>query len=77
MKDSLLLFKHEKYQICVMDFVSHRGINLVLFGRPAIEPACLFDAYLFVRLKSPLLKKCLSDLYLYKAVESSALVIQL
>ena len=29
--------KHEKYQICVMDLFSHRGITLILFGRSAIQ----------------------------------------
>ena len=49
-KDSLLLEikKHEKYQIYVIDFVSHRGITLILFGRSTIQPICLFDVYLFV-----------------------------
>ena len=48
-KDSLLLKieKHKKYQ-SVMDLVSHRGITLILFGRPAIQLVCLFDVYLFV-----------------------------
>ena len=47
-KDSLLLKikKHKKYQ--VMDLVSHRGITLILFGRPAVQLVCLFDVYLFV-----------------------------
>ena len=51
-KDSLLLYikKHKTYQICVMDFVSRREITLVLFGRSAIQPVCLFDACLFVPL---------------------------
>ena len=40
--------KHEKYQICVMDLISHPGITLILFGRSAIQPVCLFDIYLFV-----------------------------
>ena len=53
----LKIKKPEKYQIGVMDPVSHPGITLILFGRSAIQPACLFDIYLFVRLKSPLLKK--------------------
>ena len=41
-KDPLLLEikKHEKYQICVMDLVSHRGITLMLFGMYAIQPVC-------------------------------------
>ena len=49
-KDSLLLKskKHQKYQICVIDLVSHRRITLILFGRPAIQLVCLFDVYLFV-----------------------------
>ena len=49
-KDSLLLKikEHKKYQICVMDLVSHRGIALILFGRPAKQLVCLFDFYLFV-----------------------------
>ena len=38
-KDSLLLKikKPNKYQVCVMDLVSHRGITLILFGRHAIS----------------------------------------
>ena len=49
-KDSLLLKikKYEKYQICVMDFVSHQGITLILFGRSALQPLGLFDIYLLV-----------------------------
>ena len=49
-KYSLLLKikTHKKYQMCVMDLVSHRGITLILFGRPAIQLVCLFDVYLFV-----------------------------
>ena len=49
-KNSLLLKikKYEKHQICVMDLVSHQGITLILFGRPAIQLVCLFDIYLFV-----------------------------
>ena len=48
-KDSLLLKikKHEKYQFCVMDLISRPGIALILFGRSAIQPVCLFDVYLF------------------------------
>ena len=47
-KDSLLLKikKHKKYQ--VMDLFRHRGITLILFGRPAVQLVCLFDVYLFV-----------------------------
>ena len=53
-KDSLLLEinKHEKYQIYVMDLVSHRGITLMLFDRSAIQLVCLFDVYLFVPFRS-------------------------
>ena len=42
-KNSLLLKikKHKKYQICVMDIVSHRGITLMLFSRHAIQFAFL------------------------------------
>ena len=40
--------KHEKYQICVIDIVSHREIALILFGRSAIQSVCLFDVHLFV-----------------------------
>ena len=81
-KDSLLLkiMKHEKYQICVMGLVtcSHRGINLILFGRSAIQLVCLFNVYLFDCFKSPLLNNtCLRDLNLYEAVKSSGLVVQL
>ena len=78
-KDSLLLRikKQEQYQICVMDLLSHRGITLNLFGRSAIQPVCLLGVYLFVTLKSPLLKKCFTDLNLYEAVKSSSLVVQL
>ena len=49
-KDSLLLkiMKHEKYQICDIDFVSHEGITLILFARSTIQSLCLFDIYLFV-----------------------------
>ena len=61
-----------------MDFVSHRGITLILFGRSATQPVCLFDVYLFVfdGLKSPLLEKCFSDLNLYEAVKSPGLVVK-
>ena len=49
-KDSLLLKikKQEKYQICVMDLISHREITFILFGRSAIQPVCLFEVHLFV-----------------------------
>ena len=49
-KDSLLLEikNYKNYQICVMDLLSHGEITLILFGRSAIQPVCLFDVYLFV-----------------------------
>ena len=54
----------------------------MLFGRSGIQPACLYDAYLFVPhsfngLNSPLLKKCFSNLNANEAVKSSGLVVQL
>ena len=52
-KDSIT--KHEKYQICVMYLISHRGITLIVFGRPAIQLDCLFDVYLFVPFHLPYL----------------------
>ena len=50
LKKSLLLKskKHEEYQICVMDLVSHPGITLMLFDRYVIKPVYLFDVYLLV-----------------------------
>ena len=70
-----------------MDFVSHRGITLILFGRSVIQPICLFDVHLFVTfhssylsfdgLNSPLLKKCFSDLNFYEEVKTPGLVLQL
>ena len=44
-----------------------------------IQPVCLLNVYLYVfnGLKSPLLKKCFSDLNVYEAVKSSGLVVQL
>ena len=42
-----MLSEHEKHQIYVMDFVSHRVITLTLFGRPTIQLVCLFDVHLF------------------------------
>ena len=49
-KDCLLLKikKHMKYKICVMNLVNHRGITLMLFGRPVIQLVYLFGAYQFV-----------------------------
>ena len=62
-----------------MDPVSHPGINLKLFGWSAIQPVCRLSACTlsFDGFKSPLLKKCFSDLNLYEAVTSSGLVVQL
>ena len=62
----------------IIDLVSHAGITLILSGWSAITG----KVYLFVPLpldglKSPLLKKCFSDLNLYEAVKSSGLVVQL
>ena len=34
--------------MCVMDFVSHRGISLVLIGKSVIHLACLLNVYLLV-----------------------------
>ena len=60
-----------------MDLVSHRGITLILFGRPAIQ--LIWRSFVctlsFDRLKYHLLKKCF--LNLYEAVKSSGLVVQL
>ena len=49
-KDSpfLKIKKQEKAQICFMDLVCLRGITLILFGRSAIQPVCLYVVYLFV-----------------------------
>ena len=83
LKNSLFLKckKHEKYEICVMDLICHRGITLIQFGRSVVQPISLFDVYLFVPFHlmalNPLLKKCFSDLNLYEAVKSSDLVVQL
>ena len=71
-KDSLLLEieKHENYQICVMDLVSHRGILSYCLAGLRYSSFASFDG-----LKSPLLKKCFSDQNLYEAVKSSGLVV--
>ena len=52
-----------------MDFVSHREITPILLGRSAIQLICLFwrlsvCTLSFDGLKSPLFKKCLSDLFI-------------
>ena len=41
--------EYEKHKICVLDFVRHRGITLILFGRFVIQLVCLLDGYLFIR----------------------------
>ena len=38
----------ETHQICIMDFASHRGITLILFGRSAIQLICVYDINLGV-----------------------------
>ena len=48
-----------------MDLSSHHGITLILLGRSTSVCTLSFDG-----LKSPLLKKCFSDLNLYEAVMS-------
>ena len=50
MKDSIFLQtkKHDKYQLCVMDFVSHQGFTPILIDMSLIQLVCLFDIYLLV-----------------------------
>ena len=65
-----------------MDLFSHRGIICILFGRSAIQSVSRFwrssvCTLSFYGLKSPLVKKCFSDLNLYKTLTSSDLVVQL
>ena len=64
-----------------MEFFSPQGITLILLGRSVIQSVRLFDVhrcvpFSFDGLKSPLLRKCFSDLNLYEAVTSSDLVVQ-
>ena len=33
---------------CIMDFVSRRGITLILIGRSVIQLICVYDVYLGV-----------------------------
>ena len=49
-KDSILLkiYNREKYQIYVMDLISHPEITLIMFCRTAIQPVRLFVVNLFV-----------------------------
>ena len=53
--------------MCVMNFVSHRGMAYILIGRSVIQQFCFFDVDLRVRthsfddLKTLLLKKCFSE----------------
>ena len=41
-----------KDQIRIMDFVSHRGITLILIGRSAIQLICVYNVYLGVSFHS-------------------------
>ena len=63
-----------------MDFVSHRVITLILFGRSVIQHICLFDVYLFVPFHSMALNllylKMFNPLNLYEAVKLTVLVVQ-
>ena len=43
-----LIKKHKKHQICIMDFVSHREITLILIDRSAIRLICVYDVYVGV-----------------------------
>ena len=47
-KDSLLLKSGNtrSIKVCVMDFVSDRGITLTLIGRSAIQRACLYFEFI-------------------------------
>ena len=49
--------------LCAIDFVSHRGITLILISMSAIQLGCLFDVLSFDDLKSHLLKKRLSEFH--------------
>ena len=76
-KDPILLYikENEKYHICIMDLIDHfRQVcdtgRLLIWRLSVCTPS-------FNGLKSPLLKKCFSDLKLYKPVKSSGLVVQL
>ena len=65
-----------------MDFVSHRGITLILIGRSAIQLIFVYDVYLGVPFhsiakRSPLLMKCLNGLIHKEQITSSSLVVQL
>ena len=44
--------------MCVMNFVSHRGIALILIGRSAIQQVCFFDVNLCVPVQSIFLFVC-------------------
>ena len=48
-KDSLLNQEiREKHQMCVLDFVGHEGIILILIDRSGIWLVCVFDVCLFI-----------------------------
>ena len=34
--------------ICIMDFISHRGITLTLISSSAVQLICVYDVYLGV-----------------------------
>ena len=65
--------------MCVMDFVSNRGVILTLIGRSVIQRNwCLSVCILsFDDLKYPLLKKRFSDYVLTEQITSSSSVVQL
>ena len=40
--------KYEKHQNYFMDLVKHPEVSLILFGKSAIQPVCLFDVNICV-----------------------------
>ena len=65
-----------------MDFISYRGITLILIGRSVTQLICVYDVYLdvplsFNSLKTLLLKKCLYGLIHAEQITSSSLVVHL
>ena len=42
----LLIKKNQRHQICVMNFVSLRGMAFILIGRSVIQQFCFFDVNL-------------------------------
>ena len=66
--------------MCVMDFVSHRGIILILIRRSVMQCVCLCNVYMLrfhSMTKYPLLKSCFSYSIHFQAVTSSNLVVLL